>query len=237
MFLRFISIQIAILLLLAVAMKKCTLTIFLSGLFALAFSQESAVQTKGYYSSNFIIDNIPRTINFYIPAGFGKKDEYPLVFVLHGEGETGTTMIKRYSSDIERLADSVSAIVIYPDAVKGHWNTRLGSHAALDTINDAGFTQIMLDYFVQRYNADGRSVYIIGFNNGGDMAWRLGCSLTKKIAAIAPFTATAANVLGSCAQNVPFFNAQKYTGQPVKKYSYSALSEAWRFLLKNQLNK
>lgn len=219
-------------------MKKYTLTTFLLCFFTLAaLAQEGAVQTKGYYNSDFIIDNIPRYINFYIPAGFGKKDEYPLVFVLHGEGETGTTMIKRYSGDIERLADSSTAIVIYPDAVKGHWSTRMGSHAATDTINDAGFIQIMLDYFVQRYSASPGRIYVMGFNSGGDMAWRAGCSLGKKISAIAPFITSVVNAQNSCTQSVPFFNAQTYTSQPAKKFSYSALSEAWRFLLQNSLAK
>jgi len=222
----------------AVAMKKYTLTIFLLCFFASAvFAQEGAVQTKGYYNSDFIIDNIPRYINFYIPAGFGRKEEYPLVFVMHGEGESGTTLIKRYAEDIERLADSSTAIVIYPDAIKGHWNTKMSSHAATDTINDVGFTQIMLDYFVQRYNADPGRVYVIGFNSGGDMAWRLGCNIGKKIAAIAPFITSITNAQNNCTQSVPFFNAQKYTSQPVRKFSYTALNEAWNFLLQNQLSK
>ena len=223
---------------LAFAMKKYTLTAFLLCFFAFAaIAQEAAVQAKGYYNSDFIIDNIPRYVNFYIPAGFGKKDEYPLVFILHGEGETGKTMMKRYSDDIERLADSSTAIVIYPDAVKGHWNTKMDSRAATDTINDAGFIQIMLDYFVQRYSASPGRIYILGFNSGGDMAWRLGCNLGKKIAAIAPFITSVTNAQNSCEQPVPFFNAEKYTTQPVKKFSYGALSEAWRFLLQNQLSK
>lgn len=216
-------------------MKKYTLTTFLLCFITLAcFAQEGAVQTKGYYNSDFVIDNIPRYINFYIPDGYGKKDEYPLVFVLHGEGETGKTIMKRYSDDIERLADSSTAIVIYPDAVKGHWNTKMGNNAAADTINDAGFIQIMLDYFIQRYNASPGMIYIMGFNSGGDMAWRVGCQVGKKVTAIAPFSASVANAQSSCAQPLPFFNAQKYTGQPVKKFSYSALSEAWNFLLQQQ---
>lgn len=219
-------------------MKKYIFTTLLPCLFILAASaQEGAVQTKGYYNSDFNIDNIPRYINFYIPAGFGKKDEYPLVFVLHGEGETGKTIIKRYADDIERLADSTTAIVIYPDAVKGHWNTKTGSHAATDTINDVGFIQIMLDYFVQRYSVNPGSVYVIGFGNGGDMAWRIGCNLGKKIAAIAPFTVPASNMQNSCQLAIPYFNAEKYATQGVKKFSYNILSQAWNFLLQNHPDK
>jgi polyhydroxybutyrate depolymerase len=48
----------------------------------------------------------------------------------------------------------------------------------------------MIDYFVQRYQGDAKKVYVIGFSNGGEMAYRLSIDLPRKITAIAPFFAS-----------------------------------------------
>jgi len=201
--------------------------------FYTARGQEASVKAKGYYSSDFIIDGIPRNITFYIPAGYGNKDIYSLVFVLHDAGETGKTVIKKYGDEFERLADSSISIIVYPDAVKGRWNTHIGNTPVSDSINDVGFTNILIDYFVQRYNADAKKVLITGFYNGGDMCWRLGCEAHERIAAIAPFIASVTTAQKSCTPAMPVFSAQKYLTQPVKKFSYEALSAAWNFLLQH----
>lgn len=195
-------------------------------------AQEGSVKPKGYYSSDFIIDSISRYITFYIPSGFGTKDTYPLMFVLHDDGENSKGVIKKYSNVIEPLADSSSCIVVYMDAVKLRWNTRIGATAASDTINDVGFTNIMLNYFVQQYFCDVQRVYIMGFNNGGLMTWRLACNMPNRIAAIAPLTANLIEAQKACTETIPFFDAKKFTSQPVKKYSAEAISNAWAFLLK-----
>jgi polyhydroxybutyrate depolymerase len=198
-----------------------------------ATAQESAVQPKGYYTSDFVIDGIPRNITFYIPAGYGKNDTYPLVFVLHAEGETGKTVIKRYGDNFENLADSATCIIVFPDAVNGHWNTKMGPGAATDTINDAGFANIMTDYFIQQYKCDPDRVFATGFYSGGQMAWRLGCDVPGRIAAVAPFVSSVADAQKNCSPTIPYFNAEKYTTQPVKKISNAALSDAFNFLLQH----
>ncbi len=200
-------------------------------------AQEAAVQQKGYYSSDFIIDGIPRNITFYIPAGFGKNDTYPLVLMLHAESETGKVVIKKYGDDLEKLADSAAAIIVFPDAVHGHWNTKIGNQAATDTVNDAGFANIMIDYFVQQYKADPNRIFAEGFNSGGQMALRLGCDIPKKIAATAPFTPSADDMQRSCLQKVAVFNGDKYMKQPGRKLSYDALSDAFNFLLQHPKTK
>lgn len=210
--------------------KKFVLLLLLPGFYA-ANAQEASVKAKGYYTSDFVIDGIPRNITFYIPRGYGKNDTYPLVFVLHAEGENGKTVIKKYGDDLERLADSSGVIVIYPDAVKGRWAARIGNTRSSDSINDVGFANIMLDYFVQQYKADEKRIFVMGFYNGGDMAWRLGCEVPKKITAIAPFIPSAAAAQKSCVPAIPIFNTEQYTKQPVNKFSYGALSAAWNFLL------
>lgn len=200
-----------------------------------AACQENTVQPRGIYSSDFLIDGIPRTLTFYIPYNYGKYNNYPVVFVLHAEGETGKALVKKYGSALHTLADSTASIVVYPDAVKEHWNSKLGEHAATDTINDVGFISIMADYFVQQYHGDVNHIYAAGFYNGGDMAWRLGCNLTTKLTAVAPFTPLLQAHAKTCMPAV-YFNTEKLMPPPGKKISNEALASAWKFLM-NQTKK
>lgn len=188
------------------------------------------MQAKGLYTSDFVIDAIPRNITFYIPHNYGKYDTYALIFFLHADGETGKTIIKKYGDDIQALADSSGSIVVYPDAAKGHWSSKLGNHAATDTINDVGFLNIMIDYFIQQYKCDPDRVFAAGFYNGGEMAWRAACDMQKKIAAIAPFISSTQEAAKTCTPAV-YFNAEKFMVAPGKKFSSEALVAAFNFLL------
>jgi len=195
-----------------------------------ATAQETAVRAKGLYSSDFVIDAIPRNITFYIPYNYGNSDTYPLVLFFHADGETGKNVIKKYGDDIHALADSLGCIVVYPDAAKGHWNSHLGEQAAADTINDVGFINIMIDYFIQQYKCDPDRIFAAGFYNGGNMAWRAGCDMQKKIAAIVPFIPSVQVAVKACTPAV-YFNAEKFMVPAGKKFSKEALSAAFNFLL------
>ncbi len=219
------ALRVAIKKMLAVTVSMCVLQLG-------AYSQETAVQAQGLYSSDFVIDGIPRNITFYIPSGFGKKDTYPLVIFLHEEGESSKGALKKYGDKLQQLADSSASIVLFPDAVKGHWNSRM-ANAATDTINDVGFVDIMIDYFVQQYHCDPERVYAAGLYSGGEMAWRLGCDRPAKIAAIAPFIPSQTEAAKKCtpSSGVAIFNTEKITLQPGKKIAGSILTDAWNFLL------
>ncbi len=213
--------------------KTLLLFLALSALQLSLRAQEQAVKPKGLYSSEFDIDSITRNITFYIPAAYGKKESYPLVFFLHAEGEAGKTVIKKYGDKIQRLADSSDCIIVYPDAVKGHWNTETGPRAATDTINDAGFINIMIDYFIQQYYCDRDKIFVAGFYAGGDMAWHLGCDASGRIAAIAPFSIIMPVEMQYCSlhTNMAVFNAAKFMTQSPKKLDDNAITAAFNFLL------
>ena len=196
----------------------------------IAHSQENTVRPQGIYSSNFVIDGIPRTINFYIPLHYGANDNYPVVFFFHAEGENGKSVIKKYGEIIQRLADESSCIVVYPDAVKGHWNSKIGEHSATDTINDAGFIAIMTGYFIQQYHGDLARIYAAGFYNGGEMAWRLSCTASNKITAAAPFITSVQAAAKTCTAGV-YFDAEKFMPMPGKRFANESIEAAWKFLM------
>ena len=164
------------------------LILLLSG--SSVFCQTDALQPQVVYSSHFVIDELPRTITYYTPLQYGKQDSYPLLILLHDDKSSAAGVIKKYGDFIHTKADSLGCVVMYPDAVAGHWNSRI-TNSLNDSINDAGFISIMLDYFVQQYHCDASRIYLIGIGNGGNMCYRFNCNSNSKPVAIATINASA----------------------------------------------
>lgn len=168
--------------------KKVFLFSFLLLLFKIAFSQTDSLKGGELYSSNFLIDNIQRNFTYYMPVNYGTKDLYPLAIFLHAQNSSAKNIIKSYGSIIHAMADTSGCIVIYPDAVAANWNTKMNETTpATDSINDVGFISILIDYFRDVYHCDAKRVYVAGFANGGEFAYRLACDIPFKIAAISPY--------------------------------------------------
>ena len=76
-------------------MRKISCTFFIL-LISIAVNAQDAIPGQTIYSSNFNIDNIPRSCTFYIPLGYGKQETYPLVIMLHDKGSSAKSIIKTY---------------------------------------------------------------------------------------------------------------------------------------------
>lgn len=221
-------------------MKKYLPAFFLLFIFfsSVAYSQTDALQGQQLYNSNFTIDSISRNITYYMPLNYGKKEVYPLIIFLHVANSSSKNFIKTYGDMIQSKADSLDCMIMYPDAVDGHWNDKIsGSFPATDSINDVGFLTIMIDYFVQVYHADRQRIYVTGFENGGFMAKRLSCDIPLKITAIAAF-AKMPDIANTCNTNasVAVMDTQKIPSQLLQKPDRKTIYEAMDFLLKQIKN-
>lgn len=206
------------------------LILILSG--SSVFCQADALQPQVIYSSHFVIDELPRTVTYYIPLQYGKQDSYPLLILLHDDKNSAAGIIKRYGDFIHAKADSLGCVIMYPDALAGHWNSRI-TNSLNDSINDAGFISIMLDYFVQQYHCDANRVCLIGIGNGGNMCYRFNCESNNKPVAIATINASAdINNQPECRviKSVPSMNFSKETD--IK----SGIEKAFRFLFTEHKN-
>lgn len=161
------------------------------------YAQADSLKGGELYSSNFLIDNIQRNFTYYMPLNYGMKDLYPLVIFLHGQHSNSKNVIKNYGGSIHTLADTFNCVVIYPDAVNGHWNVKMNT-ASGDSINNVGFISILIDYFRDVYHCDPKRVYVAGISNGGAMAYRLACNISFKIAAVAPFVSNIPELTAQC---------------------------------------
>ncbi len=146
-----------------------------------AFCQYDSLKPKGIYTSNFIIDEIPRDLTYYMPQNYGKLEVYPLLIVLHDKESSAMNVIKKWGDLIHAKADSADCVVMYPDAVDGIWKNGKNK----DSLNDRMFISIMINFFVQQYHCDAARVYLLGIGAGSNVAYQLGCEKNSKINALA----------------------------------------------------
>jgi polyhydroxybutyrate depolymerase len=145
----------------------------------------------GDSSRSLIFDGIKRSYILHIPTGFDPSQPVPLVLVFHGLGLDGNEMIHISGFNIQ--ADKSGFIVAYPDGTgtKTSWNAgHCCGQAALKNVNDVGFVQALIEELSSLVTLDPQRIYATGFSNGAIFAYRLGCELSRQIAAIGPVSAT-----------------------------------------------
>jgi polyhydroxybutyrate depolymerase len=113
----------------------------------------------------------------YVPRGLAKRP--PLLLMFHGMGDGW-----RETEAITGL-DSVAArnrfVVAYPIGQNpAGWQL---NHSAGDA--DVGYVRRLIAELAARACADPHRVYLTGFSNGAGFAWRVGCELAGKVAAVA----------------------------------------------------
>ena len=134
-----------------------------------------------------IIDGavVSRTVYLKTPQNFDASQTYPLVFVFHGSGGTGSQFLNQ--STLNELIDFGSFIGVYPNGHSndgsngGYWN--LGLEAT--TADDVEFVNLIIQKLESYTQLSTTERYAIGFSNGAGMVNLLGKSTTH-FNAIAP---------------------------------------------------
>jgi polyhydroxybutyrate depolymerase len=114
-----------------------------------------------------------------------------LVFVLHGSGGNGNQMLARVPS-IAKASASENFIGVFPFGYKGFWNEcRKSSPAEANKIDidEQAFFQSMINYFVEKYQADRKKVFVIGTSGGGHMAFKLAMTMPDRFKAVSAIIA------------------------------------------------
>jgi polyhydroxybutyrate depolymerase len=115
---------------------------------------------------------------------------YPMVIVLHGSGANGETV--RQQSGLDRLADSLHFLAVYPNGSDflfgfgSDWNAgTCCGNAARSNTDDIAFVHAVTADIGARLPIDRRRVFVAGFSDGARMAYHLACDASASIAAIA----------------------------------------------------
>jgi poly(3-hydroxybutyrate) depolymerase len=133
---------------------------------------------------------VQRRFLYYVPANLDPAKPAPLLFMVHGFGETPDQAYD--SSQFAKIADREGFIAIFPEGEPGSfgpWNVGQGVCGVGALVNAAGNDQAFVDAMIQFANQDScidnDHVFMAGFSMGGYFSNETGC-LNPKIRAIAP---------------------------------------------------
>jgi polyhydroxybutyrate depolymerase len=104
-----------------------------------------------------------------------------LVIMLSGET---SGFVQEIATHFDAQADRLGWLVVYPEILSEGWDAYgCCSHQGA---SDVAFISSVIDQLEATEHVDPNRVYVSGISRGGMMAYRLGCELPGKIAAIAP---------------------------------------------------
>jgi len=160
----------------------CVATLVLPSISYLNIDASDTDYSVGDSTDSIMFDRLERTYRIHMPSSYDKTKPMPLVFVLHGAGDSGRKMAWLTRYGFNKLSDKEDFIVVYPDAIDGKWDQ--------ENIDDVGFISALIDHLTKELNIDEKRIYVTGMSNGAFMTNLLACELSEKIAAIAPVCGT-----------------------------------------------
>lgn len=128
-----------------------------------------------------------RTYRLHVPPSHMGSTAVPVVLNIHGATSNAATQ-EAYSG-FSTKADAEGFVVVYPEGVTTtalnftHFNAWM---LASPEPNDVSFINTLLDALEVQLCVDHNRVFSTGLSNGAMLSVRLACSLSDRIAAIAP---------------------------------------------------
>jgi polyhydroxybutyrate depolymerase len=156
----------------------------------------------GDSTASIISGGIQRTMLIHLAPSYGIQPQ-ALVVNYHGYNFTAQHMA-RYSN-MATEANMADFILVFPEGVDSppSWNAGLGAQGPTGSADDVQFTRDMLKYLEKDYCVDVHRVYVTGFSLGGGMAYRIACTLSDQIAAIATVAGAFYHAPGGCQPSRP----------------------------------
>ena len=140
--------------------------------------------TSGDTTETISSGGLKRTFLVHLASSYGKQ---PQALVLLYHGYSWTSHIMEQNTAMDKEADKAGFVLVYPQGVDSppSWNAGVGAYGPTGDADDIQFTRDMLQSIEQNYCVDTHRVYVSGFSLGGGMAYRLACTLSDKLAAVA----------------------------------------------------
>lgn len=131
---------------------------------------------------------IARTYRSIIPA-VGAAHPLPLLVVLHGRGQQPWTAVR--STGFLPYARQGQAALVYPDGLSRSWNAGSGCCGVAGTRGtpDTAFVTAVVADALRDLPVDPSRVYLVGYSNGGKLAWLLTCTHPGLFSAVATYGA------------------------------------------------
>ncbi|MEW6666656.1 MAG: alpha/beta fold hydrolase [Thermodesulfobacteriota bacterium] len=135
-----------------------------------------------------------RSYLIHIPAGYDGRKALPLVVALHGG--FGTARKMEEESGLSALADREGFMVLYPNGMTlfgrlQHWNAGHCCGIAMHRdVDDVGFLSRCIDQVRSRLPVDTSRIYMVGYSNGGMLAYLFAAKRPETLAAFAVIAAS-----------------------------------------------
>ncbi|WP_027940792.1 alpha/beta hydrolase family esterase [Amycolatopsis taiwanensis] len=132
------------------------------------------------------LGGMPRT---YLAIGPSHDAGLPLLVVLHGREVTASQESKR--TGFLTYAQRGMADLVYPQGTANSWNDGHGccGKASATGVDDLGFVAKVVADASQFFHSDPKRVYLVGYSNGGRLAFEEVCGHPALFAAFATYGA------------------------------------------------
>ena len=133
-----------------------------------------------------------RPFDVYVPFAYDGIAALPLVILLHGFGVTGA--MQDDFLRLRGLAESRRYLMVSPDGTRNpdgapFWNATDACCGFGATVDDSAYLAAVIQQVQSDYVVDAQKVFVVGFSNGGFMAYRMACDHADLIAGIVSISA------------------------------------------------
>jgi polyhydroxybutyrate depolymerase len=150
-------------------------------------------------NEDITVDGKTRTYRLVVPHTLPKPA--PIVFAFHGIGDSTESMANYCGLD--QLAARKGFILVYLTARRSMWATVDAKADNLNANADVRFFDQLLIYLSKHHEIDRDRVYAVGMSNGGSFVQMLAVARSKEIAAIAAYSGSKPNHIGSPEKRLP----------------------------------
>jgi polyhydroxybutyrate depolymerase len=129
------------------------------------------------------------------------------VVLLHGYGMSGQA--QENSMDFLPWSDQLGFLYVYPDGTVDEdgfrfWNATDACCDFYGTgVDDSGYLRALIDEIVALLSVDTERIFVLGYSNGGFMAYRMACDHADIIAAVASLSGTTFADPADCEPSAP----------------------------------
>jgi polyhydroxybutyrate depolymerase len=163
-------------------------------------------------SADIVLTGGGRPANVNVPPGHVAGTPAPVVLLLHGYTMTGAQMEAWVS--YSTISDSEGFLLIYPDGTADcvgdrFWNaTDACCNFCGSTVDDSAYLAGLIDELETQFAIDSRRVFVVGYSNGGFMAYRLACDHADRFAVAASIAGATWQDESLCSPSEPLHTLQ-----------------------------
>lgn len=143
----------------------------------------------GDYTKKVNVDGRTREYRLHVPSTYNGKIPLPIIFAFHGTSASASVIEQETSLD--RSADSLGFIVVYPEGLHRGWNIgECCRYSFKQHVDEAAFVSAMLNDLERGFTVDSTRVYAVGYSDGGTLSYMLACKMPNRFTAVAGIGAT-----------------------------------------------